>query len=556
MTGAPAEATRAVAPNNAARREDDLGSHSVREEEEGPSRSSFDRARSRYRWTSFQSRRSLRGETTRSRERRAVQRGPEAWEELARRAVSPRDPVEHHALVEASFAPRCPDGHVVTLAIQVPCLAKWRVAMRWRKRHLEVQESRFAGPPALVRTPRVTQHLFAGFRNPGPHTSWRGVTAPSSVHDMTFPTARARVAAAAPGRVARVHRGRVVTATRAVTIAPTRKSPSSPRTSTVIPGNPFSGAQPGDRIALTTMPATRPTLGISFWPDFDYDASGATTLGVVDDPDPAYPDAIKLRFDVRTFEGPSVSGKTTSVFGVPLPPGVRVDIVPLALHGWLDPKTGACALDFDAEFRGSIFGENCVKLPPLKVRSPLTTGDAAGDFRSASGKSFGAASSGSRRFGTKNARVSFASVAADDGSSGVPPSRVVQTSLNETGYPVNPCSGSQNPNAFAELVAVARVPRVTGPWSSAMNLALGLPSEAYAVLPCRLRIWDPKRPGVREEEEEEDFLEASVVRELDSRFEYFQRRTHPVRVSKMQIEYAIRTFGGADVVEESYQLYA
>ena len=28
------------------------------------------------------------------------------------------------------------------------------------------------------------------------------------------------------------------------------------------------------------MPATRPTLGVSFWPDFAYDASGATTLGV------------------------------------------------------------------------------------------------------------------------------------------------------------------------------------------------------------------------------------------------------------------------------------
>ena len=54
------------------------------------------------------------------------------------------------------------------------------------------------------------------------------------------------------------------------------------------------------------MPSTRPTLGVSFWPDFDYDASGATTLGVVGDPDPSNPGAVHLVFDVTTFEGPPV----------------------------------------------------------------------------------------------------------------------------------------------------------------------------------------------------------------------------------------------------------
>ena len=144
------------------------------------------------------------------------------------------------------------------------------------------------------------------------------------------------------------------------------------------PRPPGSGARKNHRVALTTMPSTRPTLGVSFWPDFDYDASGATTLGVVGDPDPSNPGAVHLVFDVTTFEGPPVCGRTTKVFGVPLPPGIRVDVVPLSLEGWLDPVTGACALEFDAEFRGSIFGENFIRLPPMTVRSPLTTGVARG----------------------------------------------------------------------------------------------------------------------------------------------------------------------------------
>jgi hypothetical protein len=184
---------------------------------------------------------------------------------------------------------------------------------------------------------------------------------------------------------------------------------SAPAPAVTVPG---VGAAPGWRVALTTMPATRPTLGVSVWPDFDYDASGAgdtfrthrsintftsrllpdlfslhcflssckltvgtvfdvvvcmhtrddpaweaTTLGVVGEPDPSRVDArgnplVHLCFDVATFEGPPVMGSTTRVFGVPLPPGIRIDIVPLSLEGWLDTSSGACSIDFDAEFRG------------------------------------------------------------------------------------------------------------------------------------------------------------------------------------------------------------
>ena len=67
-------------------------------------------------------------------------------------------------------------------------------------------------------------------------------------------------------------------------------------------------------------------MGVSVWPDFDYNATGATTLGIVGEPDSSRVDdggnpLVHLCFDVGTFEGPPVMRSTTKVFGIPLPPG-------------------------------------------------------------------------------------------------------------------------------------------------------------------------------------------------------------------------------------------
>ncbi|GHP05033.1 hypothetical protein PPROV_000378500 [Pycnococcus provasolii] len=78
----------------------------------------------------------------------------------------------------------------------------------------------------------------------------------------------------------------------------------------------------------------------------------------------------------------------------------------------------------------------------MTVRSPLTTGDAVGAFRRATGAAFGQSGAGD----------------------------------------------------LAELVGIARVPRVEGDWDWLMNALLMLPTDALAVLPCRLRIWDPDAP--------------------------------------------------------------
>jgi hypothetical protein len=304
------------------------------------------------------------------------------------------------------------------------------------------------------------------------------------------------------------------------------------------------------------MPASRPTLGVSAWPDFDYDASGATTLGVVGAPDPARPGAVHLVFDVRTFEGPPVCGRTTKVFGLPLPPGVRIDIHPLRLEGWLDPETGACALDFDAEFRGSIFGRDAIRLPPMRVNSPLTTGPAAGARRTAEGRPFAHPrddtdddTSPSRDVGDV---VSSPSTRDDKPPSPSPSS------------PLDPCLGGV-PGDVAELVAIARVPRVEGPWDWLMNALLALPNDALAVLPCRLRVWDPSCPGGEDHramiggEGSSDVSsrrrrrrrhygvsseeERRTVRALDDRFEYAARAGDPVPITESQLDLAFYTFG-------------
>ena len=279
------------------------------------------------------------------------------------------------------------------------------------------------------------------------------------------------------------------------------------------------------------MPATRPTLGVSFWPDFAYDASGATTLGVVTDKKGP---VLHLDFDVSTFEGPPVCGPTTTVLGVPLPPGIRIDIVPISLRGFLDTSTGECRLDFDARFKGSIFGEGFIALPPMTVRSPLTTDATRGARRSATGS----------RFGT---------VPPPKQEAGGSPARGGAT-MNSVALDV--CAGGKAGD-LAELVAVASVPRVTGPWDWLMNALLQLPADALAVLPCRLRTWDPSAPfnAAGENASNASDAERLVVRALDDRFEIHahRRRTRPT-VTGEQTTMAMLTFGAATFVEESHQL--
>ena len=120
------------------------------------------------------------------------------------------------------------------------------------------------------------------------------------------------------------------------------------------------------------------------------------------------------------------------------------------------------------------------------------------------------------------------------------------------------CAGGKAGD-LAELVAVASVPRVTGPWDWLMNALLQLPADALAVLPCRLRTWDPSESSIGSHSDasigENASAERSAVRALDDRFEIHahRRRTRPT-VTGEQTTMAMLTFGAATFVEESHQL--
>jgi hypothetical protein len=97
----------------------------------------------------------------------------------------------------------------------------------------------------------------------------------------------------------------------------------------------------------------------------------------------------------------------------------------------------------------------------MQIRSPLTTGDTKGGFKTATGTAF-----------TQVAAAAAGTAARGSG----------------------PCGGGR-PGDLAELVAIARVPKVSGPWDWLMNALLLLPTDALAVLPCRLRVWAPSSSG-------------------------------------------------------------
>ena len=99
------------------------------------------------------------------------------------------------------------------------------------------------------------------------------------------------------------------------------------------------------------------------------------------------------------------------------------------------------------------------------------------------------------------------------------------------------------------------MPRVTGRWDWLVNALLQLPADALAVLPCRLRTWDPSAPHVAVGDRAGDDIRAVGGRALDDRFEIHahRRRTGPT-VTGEQTTMAMLTFGAATFVEESHQL--
>lgn len=109
-------------------------------------------------------------------------------------------------------------------------------------------------------------------------------------------------------------------------------------------------------------------LAIGGWPRFQYDASGG---GGHAHCQAASAGASRLVFDPQTLRIPPLNRATTRLLGLPLPPGLTIEVLPERLEGE-QAATGALQLLFQARFRfraGSWY-----RAPDLLVNSLLSTG--------------------------------------------------------------------------------------------------------------------------------------------------------------------------------------
>ncbi|KAM7504697.1 hypothetical protein LguiB_003601 [Lonicera macranthoides] len=125
-------------------------------------------------------------------------------------------------------------------------------------------------------------------------------------------------------------------------------------------------------------------LGISRYPDFEYNAEGGKGNGtgtkiLIKDSN----DEISVDFDVETLYIPPLTTATTKFLGLPLPPFLSIDIVPETFRGIICQDSGKVDLEFKARFLFSI--GSIYKAQPLLVETVLTSEESKGTVRSGRG---------------------------------------------------------------------------------------------------------------------------------------------------------------------------
>ena len=171
------------------------------------------------------------------------------------------------------------------------------------------------------------------------------------------------------------------------------------------------------------------SLAIAAYPRFRYDARGGGAEGVV--ASGSTPGRLSLCL-ANSVSIPALDWRSTRFLGLPLPPGLRIEILPDRLEGELNSQSGEVRLQFQARFRFQLqLGSQPVyTAPDLHVHTELRT-DA-----------------------------------------------VVGTRHRGRGEPIGP-SGE------AHLVGVAVIAPSGAAW---LDRFLGLPDEALAELHCRFEV--------------------------------------------------------------------
>lgn len=121
-------------------------------------------------------------------------------------------------------------------------------------------------------------------------------------------------------------------------------------------------------------------LGISRYPDFVYSAQGGRGKGIAQ---VVENDNMSVAFDLGTLYIPPLTSATTKFLGFPLPPFLKIDIVPELLQGTIDRQSGKVELEFRAKFlftAGKLYAAQ-----PLFVATVLTSEESTGKLRGGRG---------------------------------------------------------------------------------------------------------------------------------------------------------------------------
>ncbi len=119
---------------------------------------------------------------------------------------------------------------------------------------------------------------------------------------------------------------------------------------------------------LTSLPDCK--LAIGSYPIFSYNASNGGGQGTIKSNSQ---DGLQnIWFDPIEFNVPPLNSKTTRLLGVPLPPGIEINIFLDLLEGTIDQLSGEISLQFEARFRLDIF--HWIKAPHLSVKTCLSSG--------------------------------------------------------------------------------------------------------------------------------------------------------------------------------------
>ncbi|KAK2985079.1 hypothetical protein RJ640_022957, partial [Escallonia rubra] len=126
-------------------------------------------------------------------------------------------------------------------------------------------------------------------------------------------------------------------------------------------------------------------LGIARYPDFEYNAEGGKGTGTgtkIIGKD--FIGEVSVEFDPETLYIPPLTTATTKFLGLPLPPFLKIDIVPEMFRGSINRESGKVDLEFKAKFWFSV--GSIYRAPPLLVETVLTSEETKGTLRSGRGE--------------------------------------------------------------------------------------------------------------------------------------------------------------------------